>query len=89
MTNERTAWRRSIESWPCQTCGASPGESCVTGSGRPTNLPHAARLRSTNRCQMCLALLPNEWEDTICERCQLVRALEVERASHYRRDPEP
>ena len=38
---ERVVW----QSYPCETCGATPGQPCVTYSGTAKQEPHAPRAR--------------------------------------------
>lgn len=82
-------WRDIIESYPCPTCEAPVGHPCVTTtSGRKTDVPHAARATEGARCTSCTARLAHGWDGPLCGRCQLIRDLEVERATKYRRrDP--
>jgi len=79
-------WRVVIESYPCPRCGAGPGKACRTAKGATTYIPHAARERVIDRCPLCGARIPaGALPGDLCERCALVRSLEVERATHYRR----
>ena len=87
---QRTAaWRLVIHSYPCPTCGAAPGQWCETKNGRQTDMPHAARGDTAETCAKCGARLPaGSFPGELCPHCQLVRDLEVERATKYRRtDP--
>jgi hypothetical protein len=36
-------WRQIALEYPCQTCGAAPGEECITISGRVAHTPHQWR----------------------------------------------
>lgn len=90
MATGRAPWRLMYLSYPCPTCGVGPGEDCRTTGGRTKrDGVHADRARRGNRCPRCGTLtdadnLPGQ----LCARCELVRALEVERATRYeRRDP--
>lgn len=87
MTKSRAAWRNVLESYPCATCGAMPGESCITSTGRSTDQPHAARGRATNRCARCGLMIDAAVDDpgALCGKCMLLRDLEIERATKYRR----
>lgn len=83
---ERPNWRAVIESYPCDTCGAEPGEPCRTISGTKANPPHVARTRPANRCHKCGTMLAADAEPgTLCPKHALLRSLEIERATHYRR----
>jgi ribosomal protein S27AE len=76
-------------SYPCPECGAAPGEDCTTVSGRRAGLPHAERTRHADRCPRCGVIVGAEEPGQLCERCALVRSLEIERATHWRRrDPD-
>jgi predicted RNA-binding Zn-ribbon protein involved in translation (DUF1610 family) len=80
-------WLISILSYPCPRCGAKAGQRCRTKAGGQTATPHAARGQERRRCRHCQVILPADQDlgDVLCSRCALVRALEVERATHYRR----
>jgi hypothetical protein len=84
----RAGWHVVFLSYPCPSCGAKPGEECITTGGRWA-FPHADRTRQANRCPSCGAVVGAENPGALCDRCALVRALEVERATRYvRRDPD-
>lgn len=86
MTNQRAVWRVVFESYPCPTCGVPAGASCRTTSGRIAGLPHAARTAMANRCPRCGVIVGRENDPGgLCDRCALVRALEVERATKWKR----
>lgn len=38
-------WRAVIRQFPCDVCGAQPGEDCRTYAGHRTYTPHAPRSR--------------------------------------------
>lgn len=42
---DRSWWRIVVTSYGCPSCGAAPGELCITSSGRHTPEPHAERSR--------------------------------------------
>jgi hypothetical protein len=76
--------------YPCPTCGAAPGEKCRTHTGNRINSAvHADRVADMNHCPRCGARTPADDEPgQLCARCELVRSLEVERATrHERRNP--
>jgi hypothetical protein len=81
-------WLTSILSYPCPRCDAKPGQRCRTKGGGLTGTPHAARGQERRRCRHCQVVLPADQDmgDELCARCALVRALEVERATVYRRE---
>ncbi len=86
MTNERAAWRAVYLTYPCEACGAKAGEDCTTVSGKPASYQHAARAARGARCPRCHQLIEHDIEPgSYCAKCQLLRALEVERATKYRR----
>lgn len=89
MTNRPGPWHLVLRSYPCEHCGAGPGEPCVTESGRKVALEHSARQQLTGRCPRCSAMLDADHPPgTLCRHCALVRSLEVERHTHHRRrDP--
>lgn len=86
MSNHREAgWADAYLAYPCSTCKAEPGEACTTRAGRPA-VYHLNRRRHGTRCPVCGVRVGREDEPgTLCARCSLVRSLEVERASIYRR----
>lgn len=87
MTTRKAAWTLVALSYPCPTCDARAGEDCVTRTGRPTRgQVHVPRGQDVKRCPRCGARLPADDEPgALCSRCALVRALEVERSTTYRR----
>lgn len=36
-------WKKILESYPCETCGAAPGNPCITISGLDAHTPHQWR----------------------------------------------
>lgn len=48
MTDRRSPWRITQETYPCDTCGAQPGEPCFTTGGLLADMPHADRARQAN-----------------------------------------
>jgi len=84
-------WAAVFLTYPCPTCGAGPGEPCQTASGRVADIPHAGRTRNADRCPRCGSITGAEAEPgALCARCALVRALEVERSTTWKRqDPDP
>lgn len=89
MTTHRAPWRVVFETYPCPTCGAEAGHVCVTTGGRQADLPHAERTRLADRCPVCGVIVADRDDPgALCPRCALVRALETERASTWKRiDP--
>lgn len=86
---DRAPWHVIFLSYPCPMCGAHPGEECVTSGGNWA-FPHADRTRLANRCPRCGVVVSAEEPGQLCDRCALVRALEVERATRWERlDPDP
>jgi ribosomal protein S27AE len=86
MPQKRAPWRLVYLSYPCPTCNAGPGEDCTTTTARIKREVHADRARLGDRCPKCGTLIEADHEpDQMCARCELVRALEVERSSVYRR----
>ena len=81
-----TPWLAVFLSYPCPRCGAKPGEDCRTASRKRAPLPHAERTRNADRCPRC-GVITAHHEDpgALCPRCALVRSLEVERATKFRR----
>lgn len=45
MTRQEIHWREVVQSYPCDTCGAAPGEPCHTPMIWKKWEPHAARSR--------------------------------------------
>lgn len=43
MTTTTIKWRATVQRYPCDVCGAQPGEKCATFSGAMTYTPHAPR----------------------------------------------
>jgi hypothetical protein len=81
-----TNWRQVYLTYPCPTCGVKKGYPCLTTGGRRRYECHAARAENADRCPECATRLPADAEPgDLCERCRLVRALEVERSTVYRR----
>lgn len=86
----KSAWRAVFQSYPCPTCGALPGEVCTTTGGRVADIPHVDRTRNADRCPRCGTITGAGADPgSLCGRCALVRALEIERATTWkRRDPD-
>lgn len=83
----RASWHLAFLAYPCPTCKAEPGEDCITTGGRWA-FPHSARTRQANRCPRCGEVVAGD-PGALCDRCALVRSLEVERATRWvRRDPD-
>lgn len=78
-------WLTVVESYPCNACGAEPGEHCQTASGNPTLQPHATRARDSHRCTICGMRLHSEDQGDLCDRHQRVRELELERSRTWKR----
>lgn len=88
MTRPVAPWKRVLYSYPCPECEAEPGNPCVTASGKPAPMPHAARGDEGMRCATCGVRLPEGDMGPLCPHHQLLRNLEAERATkHLRRDP--
>ena len=80
-----STWRIILRSYACDTCGAGPGEPCMTPSGHQT-AEHVSRYDQLNRCPRCGAMLAADAPPgTYCDRCQLLRDLNTERAHYHRR----
>lgn len=78
-------WRRVIQSYVCDECGAGPGYPCITKSGKVKTECHAIRGQDADRCK-CGARLSSETDiGGLCARCEQVRSLEIERATKYQR----
>lgn len=86
MTREKAPWQLVFMSYPCPTCGAGPGERCTTTGGQAAGTPHADRTRHAQRCPKCGVIVSAELDPgRLCDRCALVRSLEVERATTWKR----
>lgn len=86
MTYQRSSWRLIFTTYPCPTCGAKPGRDCRTVNGHVASQVHAARTAHAERCPRCGTHISADDEPgSYCARCQLLRALEIERATKYRR----
>lgn len=82
----RASWRLVFLTYPCPTCGALPGQDCVTRTGRVYADVHGARTQHGTRCPRCGTTLAHEEEPgTLCAKCALLRRLEIERATKHRR----
>jgi hypothetical protein len=90
MTNHPAPWRLVYESYPCPKCGVPAGFPCRTKSGQQADMPHADRTRMADRCPVCGAIVANDADPGgLCARCRLVRSLETERATTWKRqDPD-
>lgn len=86
MSSPRAPWRTVFLSYPCPTCGAGPGENCLSSTGNVRTECHVDRGRTADRCPKCRSMLAADAEPgDLCGRCQQVRALEVERATYHQR----
>lgn len=86
MPRNRAGWRVVFESFPCPTCGAAPGEPCATSTGNRKTDTHVERGQAADRCPKCRTRLAFDAEPgDLCGRCELLRNLETERATTYRR----
>lgn len=77
------AWRIVVNSYPCPTCPAGPGQACVSESGHAKPEPHAARSARAAargwahadepaRCVRCHGPLPADVRAPArCLRCTL------------------
>lgn len=45
MVFQRAPWKIVAERYPCATCNAGPGESCLQPNGKKATMPHVARTR--------------------------------------------
>lgn len=79
-------WLAVIESYPCPTCGSGPGDVCVTPTGNRKSEPHADRARSATRCKTCGQRIHADSDSDLCDRHERVRALELERATTWKRE---
>lgn len=79
----------SLLAHTCPRCGAPPGDVCRTSSGKEAKPPHYARTQLVRQCAHCgQPLDPDIEAGDLCARCQLVRSLEIERATKWQRqDP--
>lgn len=85
------SWMGVFLTYPCPTCGAGPGQVCVTTTtGKPTSVPHAGRTRNAERCPRCGGITgAKDDPGALCPRCALVRSLEIERSTTWvRQDPD-
>lgn len=86
MPRTRASWRIVFLTYPCPTCGAAPTYDCVTANGKPYTDIHVERTRNANRCPRCGSLIAADDEPgAYCPKCQLLRQLEVERATLHKR----
>lgn len=83
-------WQSVFLTYPCPTCGAGPGDPCRTARGNVAEVPHAGRTRNADRCPKCGGITNADTEPGgLCPRCALVRSLEVERSTTWKRqDPD-
>ena len=86
MPQSKAAWREWAQSYECPVCWAQPGEPCITVKGNRTD-PHASRTRATARCSKCGTPLHSGHDEpgALCDRCQLLRDLNTERARKWQR----
>lgn len=86
MTHVRAAWRAVYLTYPCPSCGADPGADCTTSSGKRADVVHAGRTQHSARCPRCSDVLAADDEPgALCQRCRLLRSLEIERVTKHRR----
>jgi len=86
MTTQRAAWHVVFLTYPCPTCGAAVGDDCMTSGGKRADYVHAERTRHAARCPRCGTILSHEDDPgALCARCSLLRSLEIERATKWRR----
>lgn len=79
-------WRELVQSYPCLECGAGPGEPCVTKGGNSKYECHAIRSHVMDHCPKCGARMAADAQPgEVCDRCALVRRLEIERATYHQR----
>jgi hypothetical protein len=84
MPRKKADWTVVRMSYPCLVCNAPPGEPCLTATGNRKNELHAERGREAQRCPKCGDRIAADAEPvTLCDRCRLVRRLEIERASYH------
>lgn len=84
MSAPLSRWRIIVRSYPCETCGAGPGDPCLSPSGKRA-LEHVARANLVNHCPKCGTWVDADEPGIYCPRCQLLRDLNTERASHHKR----
>lgn len=89
MSKQRAAWRQVFLGYPCPRCGAGKGEDCRSDSGKRQQMVHASRTHTADRCPRCGQHVGIDGEPgTYCQRCALLRQLEIERVTkHLRVDP--
>lgn len=86
MAHQPAAWRLLLRSYPCQDCGASPGDPCMTSGGQVAGVEHSARQRLVQHCPRCGTRLAAEADPgSRCARCQLLHDLNTERATTHKR----
>lgn len=86
MTRAKAVWRLVFLSYPCPSCGAPPGRLCITTGGHEYAECHAARTRDAGRCPRCGTVVSAELDPgSLCDKCALVRSLEIERATTWKR----
>jgi len=79
-------WRVLLRSYPCPTCGAGPGEPCQTSTGHQADIEHAGRAAQAARCPKCGTRVDGDSHPgDLCPRCQLLRNLDTERATTWKR----